>query len=272
MQDLFTRWSLGIHFERSVDIELDSEGIPYWKQDYPEGRVVTWESEPPDAVEGHLGYINIVDQLVIIDRLGFFYGTAARTGISSFIKFRIAETSVPIWLVGVLSGILPALETRRQLQSRASPPRAMCNCGYDLRPRLGDVPNAEPSSTEVHPDEANVCSYSGHCSRSSFASQSWCFGCAADSGVTGIRIRLSPSSNLLFADAGHLGISRISSGPSNVFESNQWAQPMRDEEASPLHAHSARRFRKNLHRPRTLIFLPKKESRVRQRDLNLIWR
>ena len=132
------RGSIGVHVERSVELNLGPENLRDWKQDWPEGTLVMWNRDEADAGSEHLGIFNIVNENDVLDRFGFFFGTADRTGISSFIDFRLTEASVPAWSVVMLLAISPAVRLVRFARSRRRNTAGLCpSCGYDWRATPG---------------------------------------------------------------------------------------------------------------------------------------
>jgi hypothetical protein len=144
------RGSIVVHVERSVELFLGPENLRDWKQDWPEGTLVMWDRDEAYTASVPFGVFNIVNESDVLDRFGFFFGTADRTGISSFIDFRLTEASVPAWSVVMLLAIPPAVRLVRFVRSRRRNATGLCpSCGYDLRATPDRCPECGTPAT-VH--------------------------------------------------------------------------------------------------------------------------
>lgn len=135
------RGSILVHTERSVELLLGPENLRDWKEYWPEGSLAMWNRDEAAPTPVHFDVFNVVNEFDDLDRFGFFFGTADRNGISSFVNFHMTEASVPAWFVMTVFATPFAIRLVRLFRSRRRNAAGLCPaCGYDLRGTPGRCP------------------------------------------------------------------------------------------------------------------------------------
>jgi hypothetical protein len=130
------RGSIAFYHRRSTELSLGLQNVKEWSTTYPEGIVLLWEKKTPwvGPLQDNMPIFNVVDEHILIDRFGFFYGSCSIGGMfSGSIDFRDRIVCLPAWLFTLLAAWLPGYQLLSAVRSRRRRRTASClRCGYDL--------------------------------------------------------------------------------------------------------------------------------------------
>jgi RimJ/RimL family protein N-acetyltransferase len=123
---------------RTVDhFDLSAKNVKDFSEYYPPGIRYLIDSRetfvPFGGSRWHFQRWNVWDSEIVFDRLGVFIGSCSISGLSQFTQFNGWEVEIPVWVLVLVTGILPAKRGRTILRLRRIRPDHLCrSCFYDL--------------------------------------------------------------------------------------------------------------------------------------------